>query len=542
LRPLRNTVGCAETRDRKLATEEIQPHHAYYGYLQRAYTQPAVTPSTRREAVDRLRAETFDVLILGGGINGAGTARDLALRAKIAKHALRIALIEQNHFASGTSSKNSHLIHGGLRYLKMLDFHLVRESLHERAVLVRIAPHLVDPLPFLIPFGGFARGLFYSLGLTLYDSLSSGSEFPRHRRLSLSEVHQLEPGLGVPGMTGAAQYYDAEVRSARVVLENVFEAIANGAACANYVAAGERQRDGELWRVRLHDRTSGETFEAHAKAVVDATGPWERDPAPRLVRGSHIVLPRLNASDRAIAYFEESGRIIFFIPWGERRDRTLIGTTDVDHPGSPDEVHISNDETRYLRSMAARVFPGSAQIEPLAAFSSLRPLLVSSGSATRATREHRIFYDAHGVLRITGGKFTTYRAMSEEAADLAANSIAPALAQVRPTSTTPLNGNSAEAIAALIGDAPMLAARHSVDAAEIILLIHQYGLLTPAVLSYLPERPGAALDRLELGRLKYAVRHEMVRRPSDFLEVSTAFAHEGRALSLVDEDWRDSSA
>jgi glycerol-3-phosphate dehydrogenase len=178
----------------------------------------------------------------------------------------------------------------------------------------------------------------------------------------------------------------------------------------------------------------------------------------------------------------------------------------------------------------------------LAAFSSLRPLLVSSGSATRATREHRIFYDAHGVLRITGGKFTTYRAMSEEAADLVANAIAPALAKVRPTSTTPLNGNSAEAIALLIADAPMLAARHSVDAAEIILLIHQYGLLTPAVLSYLPERPGAALDRLELGRLKYAVRHEMVRRPSDFLEVSTAFAHEGRALSLVDEDWRDSSA
>ncbi len=423
----------------------------------------------------------------------------------------------------------------------MLDFHLVRESLRERAVLLRIAPHLVEPLPFLMPLAGLARTVFYNLGLTLYDALSSGDAFPRHRRLPLSEVHRIEPGLGVPGMTGAAEYYDAEVRSARVVLENVFEAIANGAACANYVAAGERRRDGELWRVRLHDRVSGETFEARAKAVVDATGPWERDPAPRLVRGSHIVLPRINASDHAIAYFEESGRIIFFIPWGERRDRTLIGTTDVDHPGSPDDVHISNEETGYLRSMAARVFPGSARIEPLATFSSLRPLLVSSGSPTRATREHRIFYDAHGVLRITGGKFTTYRAMSEEAADLAAASIAPALAHLRPTATTPINGNSVEAIAALIAEAPALAARHALEIAEIIMLIHQYGLLAPAVLDYLPERSGAALDRVEMGRMKYAVRHEMARRPADFLEVSTALAHEGRGLSVAEEDWRHSS-
>ena len=503
-----------------------------------AWPQPAVTPSTRSNAIARLRSEVFDVLILGGGINGAGAARDLALRAKIARHPLRVALVEQNHFASGTSSRNSHLIHGGLRYLKMLDFHLVRESLRERSVLLRIAPHLVRPLPFLVPVAGFARGLFYNLGLTLYDALSSGGAFPRHRSLPLSEVRRLEPGLGLPGITGATEYYDAEVRSARVVLENIFEAIANGAACANYVAAGERRRDGELWHVRLHDRTCGETFEARAKSVIDATGPWERDPAPRLVRGSHIVLPRLNTSDHAIAYFEESGRVIFFIPWGERRDRTLIGTTDVDHPGSPDDVHISNDETRYLREMAARVFPASAQIEPLAAFSSLRPLLVSGASATRASREHRIFHDAHGILRITGGKFTTYRAMSEEAADLAAAAIAPALRGLHPTASTPLNGNSAEAIAALASDAPALAARHSVEASEIILLIHQYGLLAPAVLDCMPVLAGAVLDRVQMGRLKYAVWHEMARRPADFLEVSTTLAQEGRADSVPDGDWR----
>jgi glycerol-3-phosphate dehydrogenase len=511
-----------------------------------------VTPATRQHAIDRLHSETFgvlDVLIIGGGINGAGTARDLALRAKIAKTALNIGLVDQNHFGSGTSGKNSHLIHGGLRYLKLLDFHLVREALRERAVLLRIAPHLVDPLPFLLPIAGFARELFYNAGLTLYDALSSGHEFPRHRRLPLAEVHRLEPGLAVPEMTGAAEYYDAEVRSARVVLENVFESVANGAACANYVAVESHERDGSgenaNWRVLLHDRISGEHFEARAKSLVDATGPWAHDPAPRLVRGSHIVLPRLNASDHAIAYFEESGRIVFFIPWGERHDRTLIGTTDVDHPGSPDDVHISDEEVRYLREIAARVFPASAREEPVATFSSLRPLLASTGSATRATREHHIFYDAKGILRITGGKFTTYRLMSEEAADLVSARIAPGLSKVHATAETPLNGNSAEAIAALTAQAPALAARYSIEPSEIILLIRQYGVLTNAVLALMaapePETSAtsnsAGLSRMEQARLRFAARHEMAKYPDDFLNVSTTIGHEGRGVtrSTVEE-------
>jgi glycerol-3-phosphate dehydrogenase len=519
--------------------------------VQRLGAQPAVTPATRQRAIDRLRSETFDVLIIGGGINGAGTARDLALRSKIAQTSLNIGLVDQNHFGSGTSGKNSHLIHGGLRYLKLLDFHLVREALRERAVLLRIAPHLVEPLPFLLPIAGIARELFYNAGLMLYDSMSTGHAFPRHRRMPLAEVHRIEPGLAVPGMTGAVEYYDAEVRSARVVLENVFEAIANGAACANYVAVESHEheitrdttQDGDrhaIWRVGLHDRISGEHFETRAKSLVDATGPWAHDPAPRLVRGSHIILPRLNASDHAIAYFEESGRIIFFIPWGERRDRTLIGTTDVDHSGSPDDVHISDEEVRYLRDIAARVFPASAQLEPLAAFSSLRPLLASTGSPTRATREHHIFSDAKGILRITGGKFTTYRLMSEEAADLIAAGIAPALREVHPTAETPLNGNSAEAIAELMARAPALAARYSIEAPEIILLIRQYGVLAPAVLELMPDpSTSGGLSRIDQARLRFAVRHEMAQHPDDFLKVSTTLAYEGREAALTDLEWTE---
>ncbi len=480
--------------------------------------------------IERLRSEAFDVLIIGGGINGAGIARDLALRAKIAHRPLKIALVERKHFSSGTSGKNSHLIHGGLRYLKMFDFHLVREALRERATLLRIAPHLVDPLPFLLPLEGLFREIYYNIGLTLYDAFSTGERFPRHRRIAAGDVRKMEPGLGLPKLTGAAEYYDAEVRSARLVLENIFEAQSNGAVAVNYVAGGKRTKDS----VELHDVIGGETFEAQAKVMVDTTGPWAREPAPRLVRGSHIVLPRINVSDRAVAYFEENGRIIFFIPWGEHADRTLVGTTDVDHAGSPDEVRISNDEIRYLRNIAAHVFPASARLEPVATFSSLRPLLVTEGSATKATREHKIFFDSEGVLRVTGGKYTTYRAMCEEAADL----LVPDLKNIHATAETPLNGNSREALEALRSEAARYAERYSIESEDFLFLVSQYGLQAPAVLECVPEKGRAGLSRIDTGRLRYAITHEMARFPADFLEVSTTLGLEGQSGT---EMWQSAS-
>jgi glycerol-3-phosphate dehydrogenase len=482
--------------------------------------KPAITPDTRAQAIERLKSDIFDVLILGGGINGAGTARDLALRSKRAGAGLRVGLVEKNHFSSGTSGKNSHLIHGGLRYLKQFDVGLVRESLFERATLLRIAPHLVEPLAFLMPLAGIFREIYYNTGLIMYDVLAGKQTLPKHRRLSLEEVNRLEPGLKVPGMTGGAEYYDARVQSSRLVLENIFEAVANGAACANYVSAEGRERDAEGWRVRLTDRISGQTMEARARVLVDATGPWARDPAPRLVRGSHIVLPRLNASDRAIAYFEENGRILFFIPWG---DRTLVGTTDVDHQGSPDEVAISADEVKYLRKLAALVFPESAKYEPLGNFSSLRPLLASSGSATKASRDAMIFQDREGVVRITGGKYTTYRAMSEQASDLAA----PKLKAMHITADEPLNGNSREAVDSLLAKAGEMAARYSLRAGDVDALIRIYGVLTPELLEYLPAEDGE-LSRIDAARLEFGVRHEMVLKALDFLEVSTTIGFEGR--------------
>jgi glycerol-3-phosphate dehydrogenase len=377
--------------------------------------------------------------VIGGGINGAGVARDLALRSRRAGVPLTIGLVEKRHFASGTSGKNSQLIHGGLRYLKYLDFSLVRESLRERAVLLKMAPHLVEPLPFLIPmFRRFDR-LFYGAGLWMYDLLAGEANVGRHRRLSTEETAGLEPSLTSERLAGGAIFYDCRVHSARLVIENVIDAAHNGAIVANYVKAepGGRSKDG-WWSVRLSDQISGEEAHARTRKIVDAAGPWGSEGSLRLVRGSHVVLPRLASGERAIAHFDEAGRIVFFIPWGSANQLTLIGTTDVDHSSGPDEVRISGEEIRYLLGIARQLFPAARAMEPVSAYSSLRPLLPDErGSATAASREHRIWNSPDGVLHIAGGKYTTYRAMSEQAADAVAGEIAPALRSLHLTAAAP---------------------------------------------------------------------------------------------------------
>jgi glycerol-3-phosphate dehydrogenase len=393
---------------------------------------PAFSKDSRRQYLWRLREERFDVLIVGGGINGAGIARDLALRG------LRVALVERRHFASGTSSRNSQLIHGGLRYLKYLEIGLVREALRERSTLLEIAPHLVKPQPFLLPFEGRTQELFYGVGLLLYNLLARRYRIGATEFLSRAAVRDLEPRLEPAGLTAGAIFYDCKVNSARFVLENVFDAARAGAVTVNYVAAESLQAGGAV----ICDVFTGDRIPVRARKVVDARGAWQEG-GLRLVRGSHIVLPRLTSSNCAIAYFEPHGRIVFVIPWGERDDLSLVGTTDVDHASGPDSVAIAPEEEAYLMGMARRLFPSMSGEQPVAAFSSLRPLLAAKGgSPAAATREHRIWNSPSGVLRVAGGKYTTYRAMSEEAGDLVAREIAPELARKSVTSRTPLGGDS----------------------------------------------------------------------------------------------------
>jgi glycerol-3-phosphate dehydrogenase len=396
-------------------------------------------PGLRDQQIDLLKQTDLDVLVLGGGINGAGVIRDLSLRGQHAGLRLRVGLIEQGHFASGTSGKNSQLIHGGLRYLKYLQFHLVRESLRERSILLKIAPQFVEPLAFLLPMYGLKPRVVYGMGLRLYDQLAGSHRIARHQTLSTAQAAQLEPELKREGLTAAAIFWDGRVHSGRFVVENVLDAIANGALAANYVKAESwaREADG-LWRVQCVDVLSGGGFELRARKLVDARGAWIGGDALRLVRGSHIVIPRVNASDHAIAHFEPNGRIVFLIPWGSQNQLTLVGTTDVDHTDSPDRVHITPAEQEYLLGVVHKLFPAHAALKVISTFSSVRPLLRQrAGSAMSATREHRIWNSADEILHIAGGKYTTYRLMSEQAADLVTQEVAPALARIRPTAETP---------------------------------------------------------------------------------------------------------
>ena len=392
----------------------------------------------RDEQLARLRDAPLDVLVVGGGINGAGVLRDLALRSSFAGVPLRIGLIEQGHFGSGTSGKNSQLIHGGLRYFKYFQLQLVRESLIERSVLLKIAPQFVKPIPFLLPMYGSKSQLIYGAGLTLYDWLAGSSSLQRHSIVTREQVAQIEPGLRQDRLSAAAIFYDCEIPSARFVVENVLDAVGHGAIAANYVSAEAWERASDIWRIHCTDRIAGGTFEIRARKVVNARGAWTKDAAVRRVRGSHIVIPRVTAGNHAIAYFERDGRIVFLIPWGTRNQVNLVGTTDEDHTQGPDSVRISSREIEYLEGVVRKLFPECGQVNPISCFSSLRALVQNrSGSATRASREHKIWTSSEGILHILGGKYTTYRAMSEEAGDLICREIAPGLTSVHRTKETP---------------------------------------------------------------------------------------------------------
>jgi glycerol-3-phosphate dehydrogenase len=449
------------------------------------------------------------VLILGGGVNGAGIARDLALRARESGLDLQVGLIEQRQFGSGTSGKNSHLIHGGLRYLKNLEFRLVREALRERAILLRVAPHLIEPLRFLMPINGRFARVQYGCGLWLYDLLAGDWRIGRHAVVDVPRVREIEPGLDTAGLTCGAMFCDARVYSARFVLANVWDAVRHGAAAANYVVAEGWNRDGRVWRVALRDTISGEQFETRARKLVDTTGPWSAAGGLRLVRGSHIVLPRASAGPHAIADFDAAGRILFVIPWGEAGGVSLVGTTEVDHEAGPEDVRISGEELRYLTARVRRLFP-AADLHPCAAFSSLRPLLRGRArSSARTSREHRIWNEPDGVLHVAGGKYTTYRLMSEEAADLAVREVAPRLAGVHLTADRAI-----DVLPPGDFDAP----------------VRPYGSGVLALLALQPDMAPPGLSRLQAARVAYAVRHEMAHRLADLLLVSTWWGYEQPAL------------
>ncbi len=370
----------------------------------------------------------FDLLIIGGGITGAGAARDAAHRG------LRVALLDQSDLASGTSSRSSKLVHGGLRYLEQGEFSLVFEAVAERRILQEIAPHLVNPLPFLFPvYDTSRRGVFsINVGMWLYDGLSLFRSPKIHKKLSVKEVREAEPQLRSKGLKGAPVYYDCATDDARLTLETALDAEARGAVIATYtrVTGYIRGPGGRVQGVTAEDMLTGESLEIQAAAVINATGPWSdrtrgldghiTSDRLRPTKGIHIVVDAECLSiDHAIVGFQpKDGRVFFVIPWGEQ---TYIGTTDTDFQGDPGDVAADSADVDYIVEATGFYFPdaGITRDDVICTWAGVRPLISEEEASNESSvsREHLIRLDADGLITIAGGKLTTYRRMGAEVVD-----------------------------------------------------------------------------------------------------------------------------
>jgi glycerol-3-phosphate dehydrogenase len=487
-------------------------------------------------------APDYDLVVIGGGITGAGIARDAALRG------LRVALFEKSDYASGTSSKSSKLVHGGLRYLEHGEIGLVFESVSERRVQTRVAPHLVRPLPFLIPiYQGAKPGLeVMNLGLWIYDSLALFRAPRLHKTFRGTRAAlAIEPALRTEGLRGALEYYDCATDDARLVVENALDARALGAACHTYteVTRLERAASGRITGVAVRDRLTGEARSVSARVVILAAGAWTDEMIRRFelpigrdllrrTKGVHVVVPRERLPlARAITLISPvDQRVMFAIPW---RERTVLGTTDTDFTGTADDVAADRADVAYLCDSANGVFP-AAQLVPddvIATWAGLRPLIAAPENVDESdvSREHEIFTRADGLVIIAGGKLTTYRRMAREAVNETLKLLdqlgEPVSAARASTKSRPLPGAEGLATPDLEGVAAIgrqLMAAHGLDVDTATHLCGVYGSRAPLLARRIAEEPalGARLDR-ELpyvwAEIEFAARHDLARTVEDVL-------------------------
>lgn len=398
-----------------------------------------------------LDGSTADLLVIGGGITGTAIARDAAMRG------LATVLVERGDLATGTSSRSSRLVHGGLRYLEQGNVHLVREALHERGVLERIAPHLVRPIPFVFPLHDGDRVPRWKLaaGLAAYSLLAGLRNVPRTRVLSKRGLLQLEPLVRERGLTGGALYGDAQCDDARLVVATARSAVDHGAQILTHTAVTALIHEGgRIAGATVADQLSGTTGTLRASVILNATGPWTDElrvmedaaaaPMLRLTRGTHVVVPRERIGHRhAITFLSPiDGRVMFVLPWG---DLSYIGTTDTDYSGNPSRVAVTADDVVYLLRSANALFPTARLTEDdvRSAWAGLRPLLAQQGGKPSAvSREHALASGAGGMLTIAGGKLTTCRAMAAEAVDAVVKRLGRRLPRAA-TDVIPLPGGNA---------------------------------------------------------------------------------------------------
>jgi glycerol-3-phosphate dehydrogenase len=382
----------------------------------------------RDSILNRMNSETFDLVVVGGGITGAGVARDATSRG------MKVALIEARDFAEGTSSRSSKLIHGGIRYLENLEFGLVFEALSERKLLFEIAPHLVHPLRFVLPLyrGGRVGMLKMGLGMWLYDALSMFEAPEMHERLSPHETMERLPLLKEKDLLGSYVYSDAYMDDARLVIETLRSAVKKGAACLNRVSAdGAEMTDGKVSAVFATDHLSGRKLKIRARHVISTVGPWTDLVAPKLLgqwhkilrlsKGVHLTFDRrrLHLNQAVVMASDQDKRIVFGIP---RHEMTIVGTTDTDYPNDPADVSATPEDVRYLLKIAAEYFPGAQLTDKdiIASYAGVRPL-VDDGAETesKTSREHLIQRDPRNVTFVAGGKYTTYRLMAQQTVEAA---------------------------------------------------------------------------------------------------------------------------
>jgi glycerol-3-phosphate dehydrogenase len=496
---------------------------------------------TRDERFAALGAQEFDLLVIGGGITGCGIAHAATLRG------LSVALVEKNDFASGTSSRSSRLIHGGVRYLEHGQIRLVFESSAERRRLLSLAPHLVRPLPFTWPVYAGARIPRWKqgIGLTAYDVLSLFRNVRRHRRLSARGVLEREPGLTDAGLRGGALYYDAATNDARLTLANAIGAAERGAVVLNHARVRSLVTSGErVVGAVVEDALGGVTASARAKVVVNATGPWtdevraldpsaESTRVARAVRGSkgtHIAIPRELVGNReALTLLSPvDGRVMFVLPAGSF---AIVGTTDTFTTSSPDEVRATAEDVEYLLATANAFFP-RAKLTPndvVAAWAGIRPLVSSGDDAPGAvSREHAVTTSAGGLVSISGGKLTTYRVMAGDALRVVSRTLDRHRVE-NPHAVLP--GGDIESYEALVAEIT----KATGDAALAAHLGGSYGSRWRGVWGEIRAGGDAALidgRPYTIGELRYGASHELACTLGDLLIRRTKVAFETRDHGL----------
>ena len=504
-------------------------------------------PEQHRDALHALANQKFDLLVIGGGVTGVGTALDAAARG------LRVALVEAQDLAAGTSSRSSKLIHGGLRYLEQYDFRLVREALQEReAMITTLAPHLVKPVAFLYPLQEKLKERTYvGAGLALYDALRGFQRaLPWHKHIGQKSIAEIAPSLRQDIVMGAIRYFDAQVDDARHTMMIGRTAARHGAIIATHVRCESLIKDGKrVLGAVVKDLETESLIEVSATATIMCAGVWSDELHAqfglkagydvRMSKGVHIVLPGSAIQSQAGIILKTSTSVLFVIPW---LDKWIVGTTDTEYLGNRNEPLANREDVDYILREANRVLEPQLRYEDIIGiYAGLRPLVSnkSESATTKLSREHVVDNPTPGFVSVAGGKYTTYRIMAEDVVDLAVKELQSKV----PNSVTeklPIVG--ADGYHALVRQIPIIAAESGISEKTVVHLLDRYGSLMSEVLNLMVDHPDLAEQLTQdlpylRAEIHYAASHEGARSVEDVIARRTRLAFEAPAdgVHLVDE-------